>query len=156
MNFEDIKVVRKNVPFDTVTKYIAFVVKNSYDEDGNYHEYMKDFAEAAAVLSMYTDYDGGEYSLEGIMEFIMTPKWEEIKNEIIAEYYAFHDYVEKEIEYLNTPLRFADKTIRELNVLLGKFREILEVVDIEALREYDFSKITNAIDMLDKASKEGK
>lgn len=151
MNMKDIKVVDNNVSFNTVIDYIAFVVNKSFGVDGMYHKYLRDFAEASAIISMYTDYDNTEFDMNEVMNFIQSDEWRTIKQQLGQRYDIFDRYVEYEIVNLNTPLRFADNTLKAMTVAINKINIILNSIDIDKLKEYDFTKIVNAIDELKMA-----
>ena len=151
--FENINVVNNDAKYDKVVEYIEFVVRNSYDKAGNYHEYLQDYSEAVALITMYTDYDG-EFGFSDVMDFIQTEKWEKIKDELDEKYVNFHYYVKSEVTYLNAPLRMADRTLATLTITMMSANKILEAIDVDALKNYDFSKIVNAVEEIENAKSE--
>ena len=151
MDFNMINYNDKGITWDKIVDYIDFVVRNSYDKNGNYHEYLKDYSEAVAVIAMYTDYDGN-VPLDDAMKLIQSDKWEQIKNSIGSDYDLFHYYIKKEIEYTNTPLRFANVALAGATVAISKINEILQAIDIDALKNYDFSKLVEAVDAVNSAA----
>lgn len=152
---ENINVVNKDISYDKVVEYIEFAVRNSYDKAGNYHEYLQDYSEAIALITMYTDYDG-DFGFSDVMEFIQTDKWEKIKDELAEKYVNFHYYVKSEIAYLNAPLRMADRALATATITMMNANKILEAIDIDALKNYDFTKIANAIEELEDAKDDKK
>ena len=153
MNLNEIKVVNKNVPYDRVANFIEFVVGASYDKDGKYHEYLKDYAMAGAIISLYTDYDSTEYTFSNIMDFIITPEYAKIKEDLGIEYDRFAAYVNNEIEYMNTPLRFADDMLKAINKSMQKVNVVLDAINVDKLKEYDFTALMNAIDAVSSIDK---
>jgi len=153
-NFDKLNIVKRETPYNKVVDYIEFVRINSYDKNGMYHEYLMDYCEAVAIIVMYTDCDNYNFSFDDVMKFIQSDKWAKIKEELGDAYINFHYYVKKEIEYANTPLRFADDAMKKATESLEKINEILRAIDTEALRGYDFSKIVNAIDVIGAAKVE--
>lgn len=146
MNLNEIKVVNKDIPYDKVVNFIEFAVGASYDKDGKYHEYLKDYAVASAIISLYTNYDSTEYNFSSVMDFIITPEYAKIKEELGYVYDRFVSYVEDEIEYINVPLRFADDMLKAINSGMRKVNLVLDAVDVDKLKEYDFTALMNAID----------
>ena len=146
MNLKDIKVIDGVVPFEKVAEFIRFVVTKSFGEDGMYHKYLRDFAEASAIITMYTDYDSKEFDLSNVIDYIQSDEWYNIKQQLGTKYTVFHNYVEDEITNLNTPLRFADNAIRAITLGVNKINSILSAIDVEQLKGYDFTKLVNAID----------
>lgn len=151
--FENINVVKNEIPYSKIVDYINFVVENSYDKNsGMYHAYLRDYSMTIAILTMYTDCDDDKFGFDDIMAFITTPKWKQIKEELGDLYQDFRFYVNNEIEYRNTPMRSVDKTMKDIATLAEKISGIVDSIDIEALKNYDFTKIVNAIDMIDSAN----
>lgn len=149
--FGDINVVKGIVPYSKVIGYIDFVVKNSFGKDGRYHEYLKDYATAVAILTLYTDCEAENFAFDDIMEFIGSDRWYEIINELDEKYDEFTGYVDSEIEYINTPFRFADDTLKSANKALTMANTIMGAIDVEALKEFDFGKIIEAVDRVKDA-----
>ena len=151
--FENINVVKNEIPYSKIVDYINFVVENSYDKNnGMYHVYLRDYSMTIAILTMYTDCDDDKFGFDDIMAFITTPKWKQIKEELGDLYHDFRFYVNNEIEYRNTPMRSVDKTMKDIATLAEKIGSIVDSIDVEALKNYDFTKIANAIDMIDSAN----
>lgn len=151
VNYDALNIVKREIPYDKVVDYIEFVRVNSYDKNGKYHEYLMDYTEATAILIMYTDCDSLDFQFNDVMKFIQSEKWAKIKEELGDAYINFHYYVKKEIEYENTPLRFADEAMKKAVESFGRINEILNAIDVEALKGYDFSKIVKAIDAVNNA-----
>ena len=84
MNLKDIKVIDKEVSFDLVSEYIDFVVNSAYDENGVYHEYLKDYAEIISIISLYTDYGKEDLDISEVMNFYWdeNSNWNNISNMI--------------------------------------------------------------------------
>ena len=150
MKLNEIKVINKTVPYSKVTDYINFAVDNSYDENGVFHGYLKDYAIAVAVISMFTDYDG-DMNFDEVMDLVVSDKWDKIKEEIGDYYYAFRIHVTDEIKYRNRPMAKMDGVLGAAYELLQKVNEYLGVIDIDKLKNYDFTAIQNAIEALSKA-----
>ena len=157
INFDTLKIVEREIPYNKVVDFIEFVRFNSYGKkDGKYHEYLMDYSEAVAILTMYTNCDSFVFSFDDVMKFIQSEKWAKMKEELGDAYINFHYYVKKEIEYANTPLRFADDAMKKATENFEKINEILRAIDTEALKDYDFSKIANAIDAIDATGVQAK
>lgn len=156
-DFDELKVVKSEIPYSKVVDFINFVVANSFSKTTKqYHEYLTDYSEAVAILTMYTDCKDYDMSFDDVMDFVQSDKWAKIKDELGDIYINFHYYVKKEIEYLNTPLRFADSAMGKAIEVMESINNILKAIDVEALKNYDFSKITEAIDALDSVKQEEK
>ena len=155
MDFNKIKYTNKGITWDKMVEYIDFVVRNSYDKNGNYHEYLKDYSEIIAVIAMFTDYDGN-VSLDEAMKLSQSNEWEKIKDQIGPDYDSFHYYIKKEIEFANTPLRFANVALANATYVLSNLNNILNAIDTEALKNYDFTKIAEAIDAVSQMREEEK
>jgi hypothetical protein len=152
INYDTLKVVEREIPYSKVVDFIEFVRFNSYGkQDGKYHEYLMDYSEAVAILTMYTNCDSFDFKFDDVMKFIQSERWAKIKEELGDVYINFHYYVKKEIEYTNTPLRFADDAMKKATESIEKINEILRAIDVNALKDYDLSKIVNAIDAVDTA-----
>lgn len=150
--YNELKVVKNEIPYGKVVDYINFVVANSYAKnDGKYHEYLMDYSEAVAIITMYTDCNDYNFDFNDVMMFIQSEKWNKIKEELGDAYIYFHYYVKKEIEYNNTPLRYADNAMQNISNAVSKINEVLNSIDVEALKNYDFSKIMSAIDNVSEA-----
>ena len=156
MNLNEIKIVEKEVEFNKVVDFITFVVNKSFGPDGVYHRYLRDFAEASAIITMYTDYDNTEFDMNDVMNYIQSEEWRILKQQLGKKYDVFDRYIEYEITNINTPLRFADNTLKAVTVAVNKVNSILNSIDIEKLKDYDFSKITDAIDEIKKAQENSK
>lgn len=154
MSYEDLmnlNVVGREMDYSKVVDYIEFVVRNSYEKNsGRYHEYLTDYSEAVAIITMFTDCKDFDMSFNDVMKFIQSDKWAKIKDELGDTYINFHYYVKKEIEYANTPLRFADNTMRVITNGVESINTILSAINVEALKNYDWSKILDAVDMVNK------
>ena len=149
IDYDALKVIEREIPYSKVVDFIEFVRFNSYGKkDGKYHEYLMDYSEAVAILTMYTDCDSFDFKFDNVMKFIQSEKWAKMKEELGDVYINFHYYVKKEIEYANTPLRFADDAMKKATESIEKINEILRAIDVDALKGYDFSKIANAIDAI--------
>lgn len=149
IDFEKLEVVEREIPYSKIVDFIEFVKVNSFGKDRKYHEYLMDYSEAVAILTMYTNCDSYNFKFDDTMKFIQSDKWGKIKEELGETYINFHYYVKKEIEYLNTPLRFADDMINKTIEAVSKMNELLGAIDINALKNYDFTKIANAIDAVE-------
>lgn len=155
IDYDALKVIEREIPYSKAVDFIEFVRFNSFGKkDGKYHEYLMDYSEAVAILTMYTDCDSFDFRFDDIMKFIQSERWARIKEELGDAYINFHYYVKKEIEYTNTPLRFADDAMKKVAESAEKINEILSAVDVSALKNYDFSKLTSAIEALEAANTE--
>lgn len=151
INYDALSVINREVPYSKIVDFIEFVRFNSYGKkDGKYHEYLMDYSEAVAIITMYTNCDSFDFKFDDVMKFIQSEKWAKMKEELGDAYINFHYYVKKEIEYTNAPLRFADDAMKKATESLEKINELLNAIDINALKTYDFSKIINAIDVVEK------
>ena len=146
MKLNEIQVTSHEINLDQLSSLIDFVVDNSYDADGRYHKYLMDYSEAIAIISFFTDYDNTNYDGSEVMNLIWSEKWDEIKQNLGYLYTCFHSYVLNEIKYKNTPLRNADQTLNTVMEFARKVNEILGKIDYDALSNYDFTKLTEAID----------
>ena len=151
-NFDTLKIVEREIPYSKVVDFIEFVRFNSYGKkDGKYHEYLMDYSEAVAILTMYTNCDNFDFKFDDVMKFIQSEKWAKIKEELGDTYINFHYYVKKEIEYANTPLRFADDAMKKAAESFERINEIMNAIDVDALKNYDYSKILNVIESVEGA-----
>lgn len=149
MNIENINVVKNEIPYSKIVEYINFVIENSYSkEDGVYHEYLREYSEALAILTMYTDCDEKQYGFDNVMKFIHSPRWGQIKDELGDLYMNFRYYVQEEINYYNTPMRSVDNTMKDVATLVGKIISVIDTINLDALKNYDFTKLANAIDTI--------
>jgi hypothetical protein len=156
INYDALSVVNREVPYSKIVDFIEFVRFNSYSKkDGRYHEYLMDYSEAVAIMTMYTNCDSFDFKFDDVMKFIQSEKWAKIKEELGDAYINFHYYVKKEIEYTSAPLRFADETMKKVAEGFEKINQILGAIDVEVLKGYDFSKIMNAIDAVEAANNKG-
>ena len=154
-NYENVKLTNHEIPYSKIVEYIKFVVENSYSkENGAYHEYLMDYSEALAILSMYTNYDENDYGFDDIMAFIQSSKWDKIKEELGDNYINFHYYVKKEIEYLNTPMRKIDHIVNKFSDMVDEIEKILDAIDIDTIKQYDFSKLVNIIETINESETE--
>ena len=156
MKYENINVVKNDIPYSKVIDLVDFTVNNSYGQDGMYHEYLRDYAETAAIVTMYTDCDVTEHSFDDIMKLRNSEKWKNITKELGEVYEAFSYYVNKEILYRNVPLRYADGLVKVLIATVSNFNEIIKKIDVDALANYDFSKIMDAIGSLENTAEQEK
>lgn len=155
INYDALKVIEYEIPYSKVVDFIEFVRFNSYGKkDGKYHEYLMDYSEAVAILTMYTDCDSYEFKFDDVMKFIQSERWARIKEELGDAYINFHYYIKKEIEYANTPLRYADDAIKKATETMDGINSIIGAIDIDALKNYDFSRLTEAIDAVGGATEE--
>lgn len=151
--FENINVVKNEIPYSKIVDYINFVVENSYSKtDGMYYAYLRDYSMTIAILTMYTDCDDDKFGFDDIMAFITTPKWKQIQEELGDLYFSFRFYVNSEIEYRNAPMRSIDKTMQDVTVMVEKINSIVSAIDVESLKNYDYTKVINAIDALDNVN----
>lgn len=146
MKYENINVIERDIPCSKVVDFIDFVVNNSYGKDGRYHAYLRDYSEAVAIITMYTDCDISEHSFDDIMELIASKKWNDIINALCEKYFRFDRYVNAEIEYRNTPMRYADDFVKSGIEVFNNINSVIKAVDIDALKQFDFSKITDALE----------
>ena len=146
MNLKDIKVIDKEVSFDLVSEYIDFVVNSAYDENGVYHEYLKDYAEILSIISLYTDYGKEDLDISEVMNFYWdeNSNWNNIKKQLGYKWEMFDYYVIVSIKYKNTPMRFADQAMNTVMEFIKQFADILNKIDFEALNQYDFSSLIQA------------
>ena len=154
INFNEIQVVKDKTPYSKVINYVDFVVKNSFGADGKYHEYLKDYATTVAVITMYTDCEAENFTFDDIMDFRNTDKWFNIADELGRLYDRFVYYIEMEVNYINTPLRFADDVLKNVNTVMANVSELLGAIDINALKGYDYSKIANALEKLQEVAED--
>lgn len=153
-DYEKLNVVENEIPYSKVVDFINFIVTNSFGaKDGKYHEYLLDYSEAVAVLTMYTDCSDYDFKFDDVMRFVQSERWGKIKEELGDTYIYLHYYVKKEIDYLITPMRFADDASKKVAEAANGFNEIINAIDIDALKQYDFDKLISAINTLDDAEK---
>ena len=153
MDMKDIKVTDTVFTFDKVVEFINFVVSKSFGNDGMYHKYLRDFAEACAVITMYTDYDSREFDMNEVMEYVQSNEWATVKQQLGNRYIIFDRYIDFEINNINTPLRFADNTLKAVTNAINKINEVLNTINIENLKNYDFSKLIEAADSVNESKK---
>ena len=132
--------------------YVRFVVENSFDDDGNYHSFKRDYYETVALLNMFTDYDG-EYKYDEIMEFRFGNKWSMFAMSF-DQYPQFNQYIDDEIQRIIAPFADVNQTVREVKTLAKNINGILntisENINAEAIKNIDFTSLINAIDAYNK------
>lgn len=148
-----INVVRTHVPYTVLRAYVNFVANMSVDVNGHYHEYLKDFGITLALLMMYTDIDVDLNSIEEnfdtIFEIVLSiAHGSEWKNEIVPQFGEqfdiFYDYVDAEIERITSPSAKIEETLNTINKFLNNINEFMDAIDIEKLRDADFSQLLEA------------
>lgn len=147
MKLNEMKYVDNAVSYNKMVNYINFVVDNSFDENGKYHQYKYDYVLAVALIAMYTDYtDNAEF--DEVMEFIHTDVWYSIVKQMGHKYEIFKHYTDCEIENATRPFAFANETLSLVKNTLVQFNQFLSAIDVEKLKNYDFTEILNAIDAI--------
>jgi len=145
MDYNTIIVNKENLPFDKITGYINFVITNSHSKtSGKYHSYLRDYAEASALLAMYTNYNGN-YDINEIMSLIANEEWNRIKNELGERYEVFHKYVNDEIQIVTAPFAKLDELIDITISMLQKVNDALGIVDWEKLKDMDLDEVEKAL-----------
>lgn len=151
--------VENNISFVDMIKYMDVAVENSFGKNG-YHKYLQDYAETLILVSLFTDYSfegkTAEQMVEESLAIYHSAEW---WNDIIPQikiYEAFHDYVESEIEYRLRPLAGVDDLVKTANGALAKVVEVLSAIDVDALKNYDFSGITAALEAYNNAAETSK
>lgn len=156
MNIDDIKVVKKNIEFMDLVNLVDFIVSNSFSENnGEYHEYLRDVYQTLGILISFTNYqiEDQDMKLSDLMNemfrFMTSDKWEnEIISEIAETYYYIDEYVTSEIDKKIKPLANFDSVLNNANRLINQFSEIASAIDLNALSQFDYSKLIAAIDAI--------
>ena len=151
ITLKDVNVVKSEIGFESIVEHVDAIVTGSFDKNGKYHEYLKDYCYACTILKLFTDYNG-EYDFNEVMTMLMDDiEWGLMESncgdapEIIA------CYVEKEIDYLTRPMASADEAMISIKKLIdaiakkvdsidtGKIMSFIENLDVEAVNK--FSKL---------------
>lgn len=141
--------VENDISFVDMIKYMDIAVENSFGKNG-YHKYLQDYAETLILVILFTDYSFEGKTEEQIVEeslaiYHSAEWWNDIVPQIKI-YEAFHGYVESEVEYRLRPLAGVDDMVKTINGALVKVVELLSAIDVDALKNYDFSGITAALE----------
>lgn len=146
MNYVD-----KNVSYNTLIGYVDIAVNNSFgDKSGKYHKYLQDYIETLCLVSMFTDYEVKAKTMEDLVDEMLGICYsEEWKNEILpkigTKYDVFHSYVESGIANELRPFAKMDALVDSAKKSMDLLVHILESIDVEKLREIDFSNIEKYI-----------
>lgn len=144
MNLNEMKFVDNTITYNRMVNYINFVVNNSFDENGRYHQYKFDYALSVALIAMYTDYTEA-VDFDEVMEFIHTPEWYELVGQMGKKYETFKYYVDCEIENTTKPFAFMNETILLAKNVLEQINQFVSVIDKDKLKDYDFTELLNAL-----------
>ena len=158
MNVNEIKVLRKEVPFSSMVSMIQIAVDNSFGVvSKKYHKYLHDYAETLCVLMLYTDYtvdtpNGDSEGVESnsnfdeIMSIRFSNKWVEIISEIGYQYDVMSQYIQDEINQEIKPLAKMDALIASLSKIVDKAYNVLEAIDTEAIKNVDASALKDMLE----------
>lgn len=147
MKLNEIKFVDNTVTYSKMINYVEFVVNNSFDSKGRFHQYNYDYAMAVALIAMYTNYDAA-VDFDEVMEFTHTSEWYKIVEQIGKKYNTFKYYVDCDIEFATKPFAFANETIRVAKDTLIQFNELLSIIDKDKLKNYDLTELLNAFEAI--------
>ena len=147
MTLNEMKFVDNAITYNRMVNYVEFVVKNSFDEKGRFHQYNYDYALAVALIAMYTDYNDA-VGFDEVMEFIHTSEWYAIVEQIGKKYDTFKYYVDCDIESATKPFAFANEVILAAKEVLVQFNEILSIIDKDKLKNYDLTELLNAFEAI--------
>ena len=159
MNIAEIKVTNKNVSYYNMMSIAEFIVNESFSpRNGEYRKYLQDYAETLAMLVVFTNYNKGnkqseEESFDEVMAIRESPEW---TNEIIPEignaYDIITNYVDEMIEYRLRPMANFDQAIQTITKVASQISDIIGAVDVEKLKNFDFTELANAVSELGKES----
>ena len=150
MNLNEMKFVDNTITYNRMVNYINFVVNNSFDENGRYHQYKFD----VALIAMYTDYTEA-VDFDEVMEFIRTSEWYELVGQMGKKYETFKYYVDCEIENTTKPFAFMNETVILARDILTKIKQFISVVNVDKLKDYDFTELLNTLSaVMDASEKE--
>ena len=144
MNLNEMKFVDNTISYNRMVNYINFVTKNSFDENGRFHQYKLDYALAVALIAMYTDYTEA-VDFDDVMEFIHTSEWYSVVEQMGKKYETFRYYVDCEIENMTKPFAFMNETILLAKNILEQISQFASVIDKDKLKDYDFTDLLNAL-----------
>lgn len=154
-----INYVDNNITWGKMIDYVRFVVENSFDDNGKYHSFRRDYFEAVVLLKMYSDYgtnENEEYSFDEVMEFRHSQKWGLFINSI-DNYAAFDQYIEDEIQRIIAPFTSVDQIMVEGANLLKSMNNVIKMfaenLDMEQIKNIDFSKLASVIEAYDNLEK---
>ena len=152
MNVNDIVVTNKEISFMHMVNLVDFIVENSFVEStGEYHRYLRDVYETLGILITFTNYQIDDDMkladlLNEMFEIRMSSKWSiEVVPEVGELYSYITEYVDSEIKTRMRPLANFDKTLNTANSLFKQVSAIAEAVDVNALAQFDFSKLIAAV-----------
>lgn len=157
MKIEDIKVITKDVSYNTIINIVNYIIANSFDKNHVYHDYLYENAETASVLVSFTDYkpdnDNGNMTIDEVMKIRRSKKWDEITLELGWIYDDIERYAYNEIQALKQPFAEYKTIIITINELLENINGIINAVDTEKLAQMDFSNLAEALDKLGEVAK---
>lgn len=146
--------VENNISFSDMIEYVDVVVENSFGKTGSYHKYLQDYSETLVLAILFTDHSfEGKTELEIVNDALEICHSEEWWNEIIPQikiYEVFHEYVESEIKYRLRPFANIDELIKKTSETLNKVVELLSAIDMDAIKNYDFSELASALEAVNE------
>ena len=152
MNINEIQVTNQKVNYSALADMVEFAVEKSFNKNGVYHKYLQDYAETLVLLAVMTNYstDDNEKSIsdqyDEVMEIANSTEW---KNVIVPQFGAFYDlfteYVDNEIENRMRPLAKMDEVLESTKRVLDMIYNVASQIDIEALKNFDFDGLANAL-----------
>ena len=86
------------------------------------------------------------------MEFIHTPEWYELVGQMGKKYETFKYYVDCEIESATKPFAFMNETVILARDILTKIKQFISVIDVDKLKDYDFTELLNTLGTVMDAS----
>ena len=159
MNVEDIKVVTKEVDYNTIINIVNYIVDKSF-VNGTYHQYLFENAETASVLVTFTNYkpenENGDITIDEVMKIRHSTKWFNIIEELGYVYDDIHRYAKGEVERMNQPLARLDELLEITVELVYRINDIIKNVDFEKLAQADFSGVIDAVNALEAKIQEEK
>lgn len=140
-----INFVNKDVTIENALSYVKFVVENSFDEEGNYHEYLYDYAHTVAILHMFTDYDGS-YKFFDIAKIVVSGDVIDIEDELVGNiaYDFFCMYTKNEVKEerdRHTTLGYMSKLLKSAKNVVDAINNIVSELSAEDVKKIDFASL---------------
>lgn len=143
-----ITIVRNHIPYSKMMDFVETIVRLSFSEDGKYHRYLKDYAEALTILEVYTDYiDVKEkQDYDAVMAIRHSKLWDEqIIPAIQHDYNVMKIYLEDEITRAIAPFANASNTIDAIGKAASKVFEIANALNVDTLGNLNLSELEGAL-----------
>lgn len=143
-----ITITRNHIPFSKMMDFVEAIIRLSFDENGNYHKYLRDYAEALTVLEVYTDYIDGKdkQDFDTVMAIRHSKLWyESIVPAIQTDYDVLMEYLEEETERATAPLADFGKTIKVIGEAASKILEVAKAIKVDELSDLNLSELEEAL-----------